>query len=385
MGVYGDTASMLGSSVQLYSGSDEAGVLAIVVSSALSLLVTLIMAVMMTPVLLHRPKGPRSHVAPILSSLMAATVLQAVGSLMNLRWVLQGYADNSTFCSAQGALKNTGNVGIAVWSFLTAAYSFDRLFLRDTCTRLGKWLLLIGGWTAVAFVPLIGRVAIQRKSNGPYFGVSGLWCWITDEYPVERFMLEYFIEFLSAGLSFILYMAVLLRVRGNLAQSNGKWRLRWVSKEDAWQLAISRDLIDSLMQKVALFAVLFPVAYGILLVPIALARFTEFAGKDVPLWATVLADMIFNLTGAVDAILILVLRRKLPEMAALPDLSTKRQKVDLDDPLGKVGITPFFVQRPTGGDDLERMVTAEEKERDRMSLSSVDMMSHPPLKARDVI
>jgi hypothetical protein len=51
-------------------------------------------------------------------------------------------------------------------------------------------------------------------------------------------------------------MAVLLRVRGNLTKSNGKWRLRWVPSEDAWQLAVSRDLIDSLMQKVALFSVL---------------------------------------------------------------------------------------------------------------------------------
>lgn len=56
---------------------------------------------------------------------------------------------------------------------------------------------------------------------------------------------------MSAGFGFVLYSLVLLRVRGNLTQIEGKWRLRWIPSSDAWKLAFARDYIDSSMLKVA--------------------------------------------------------------------------------------------------------------------------------------
>lgn len=57
-------------------------------------------------------------------------------------------------------------------------------------------------------------------------------------------------EFLSAGLSFILYSFILLRVRGNLVSNDGKWSLRFVPSGDSWQLSFARDLVDSSMLRV---------------------------------------------------------------------------------------------------------------------------------------
>jgi hypothetical protein len=48
----------------------------------------------------------------------------------------------------------------------------------------------------------------------------------------------------SIALSFVMYAAVLLRVRGNLYQSSAGWRLRFVNKTEAWKLAASRDAVD---------------------------------------------------------------------------------------------------------------------------------------------
>lgn len=48
-----------------------------------------------------------------------------------------------------------------------------------------------------------------------------------------------------------MYTLVLLRVRGNLTQIEGKWRLRWISSSEAWQLSFARDMLDSAMLKVA--------------------------------------------------------------------------------------------------------------------------------------
>jgi hypothetical protein len=53
-------------------------------------------------------------------------------------------------------------------------------------------------------------------------------------------------EWMSALFSFILYVAVLLRVRGNIIQDvTGKWSLRWVPRRESWQLSFARDYLDS--------------------------------------------------------------------------------------------------------------------------------------------
>ncbi len=59
-------------------------------------------------------------------------------------------------------------------------------------------------------------------------------------------------EWMAASFSFILYVAVLLRVRGNLIQETaGGWSLRWVSRSESWQLAFARDYLDSCLVKMA--------------------------------------------------------------------------------------------------------------------------------------
>jgi hypothetical protein len=77
-------------------------------------------------------------------------------------------------------------------------------------------------------------------------------CWITRQYPDAQTCLEYMLEWTSAFFSFILYMAVLLRVRGNLIQDfKGKWSLRWVPLGESWQLAFTRDYLDTCTVKMA--------------------------------------------------------------------------------------------------------------------------------------
>ena len=57
---------------------------------------------------------------------------------------------------------------------------------------------------------------------------------------------------MSALLSFVLYVTILLRVRGNLIQdTTGKWSLRWVPRSESWQLAFTRDYLDDCTVKMA--------------------------------------------------------------------------------------------------------------------------------------
>lgn len=293
----------------------------------------------------------RTHFVAYFNSLLLANLLQAIGTLMNAQWVIKGAVYGGGLCSVQGGIKQMGNVAAALWSFMIALHTFNLLFLRRKMTALGQWLTIIIGWTAVLFIIIIGPLAIQTAEKGPYFGISGYWCWITDAYPAEQTYLEYFFEWLAAFFSFILYTCILLRVRGNLIRDNkGVWTLRWVPSHQSWQLSVQRDMLDTAMRKLAASMVWHPVAYTILIVPITLARFISFAGSSVPPSITFLADFIFNLSGLVNLILVLTTRCLLPDLHTLPDLTTPRLNLDKDSPEA-VGITPFVLQRPIIVDD----------------------------------
>jgi hypothetical protein len=71
---------------------------------------------------------------------------------------------------------------------------------------------------------------------------------------------------MSAFFSFVLYVAVLLRVRGNLIQGpTGKWTLRWIPRSESWQLAFARDYLDSCTVKMAAIIVWYALIHVLLI------------------------------------------------------------------------------------------------------------------------
>ncbi|KLO16083.1 hypothetical protein SCHPADRAFT_887993 [Schizopora paradoxa] len=326
-------------------GSGQGGAVIMLVLAGVFSITAVVAASMYYLVFVRRTKTfHRTNLAPYLISLLLANVLQAIGTIMNARWVKDGKVFNGGFCAAQGGIKNAANVGTAIWSFTIAVHVFNLLFLRWRTTRISMFATLVGGWSFVLMIVTLGPYAIQTSDRGPYFGVSGNWCWITDNYPKEQTFMEYFFEFLSAGLGFALYALVLLRVRGNLIKvaeddedekdrqvgrkqwAYGDWRIIWIPRSEAWQLSFGRDMIDSAMLRIAANMVWYPVAYSVLLVPVALARFSTFTGHHVPFWATIFTDTIFNLTGLVNASLLIYTRSVLPDTTTLPHFTTPRPR-----------------------------------------------------------
>ncbi|KAF8869397.1 hypothetical protein BD779DRAFT_698206 [Infundibulicybe gibba] len=234
-------------------------------------------------------------------------------------------------------------------SLVLSLHLFNLLFLRRRATRTGLWLTLMFVWGTIITTVVIGPLAMQTPKKGPYFGISGQWCWITANYPTQQVYLEYFISLIAAGFEFLLYTAVLMRVRGNLVHEAGRWRFRFVPPDQSWKLGLARDLIDGSMLKVAQNMVWYPVAYTVLLVPITLSRLSEFAGNTVPLWATMLTATIFNLTGFVNVLLLLYTESIFPEAGTLPEYSTPRKCFNTS--LTKSGgITPYIIDRSDAPD-----------------------------------
>jgi hypothetical protein len=56
----------------------------------------------------------RMHIDAYLLSLLGSEILQGIGAIMNVKWVLEGVVYCSDYCSVQGALKTIGETGVGM-------------------------------------------------------------------------------------------------------------------------------------------------------------------------------------------------------------------------------------------------------------------------------
>jgi hypothetical protein len=97
--------------------------------------------------------------------------------------------------------------------------------------------------------------------------------------------------FMSAGLCFILYILVFLRIRGNISREGGRWYFSTKALHPGTRA-------EQFARTIAKRMIWYPIAYTALLVPIAIARFVDWSGHEVPFEATIFADVVFLLSGA---------------------------------------------------------------------------------------
>jgi len=211
---------------------------------------------------------------------------------------------------------------------------------------------LVGAWSLIALLVLAGPATVKESKNGSFYGISGHWCWISDGYPVARIMADYFWMFLSAGICFIIYGLILLKLRGNITTEDKRLRFRLKVKKSE---LISPDGADSQMKTIAKQMLLYPIAYTIMFLPIACCRFVEWSGHNVSWGATIFSDAVFLLAGLVNVILFITTRRVLPPHTVI----TKRIS------LPAIATAPFMGFRRTSentlvGSTVDKNVDIEE-------------------------
>jgi len=221
-----------------------------------------------------------------------------------------GGVEHGQFCTAQGVLKHLSDIGSATWSLVIAGQTFSLLFYQLHSPRWVGWAVL--GFTNALLIMLIflGPAVYKTKTNGDFFGISGYWCWITPEYDQAQFTLDYMILIISASLSFILYALVFLRLRGNVVVTGWHVRFRMLEKDESgWR---GRAHADSRALSIARQMILYPVAYTILFLPIAVLRMCEWTGHPVSFAVTIFCDSIFLLGGVVNVVLFCTIRKVIP-------------------------------------------------------------------------
>jgi hypothetical protein len=124
----------------------------------------------------------------------------------------------------------------------------------------------------------------------------------------------------SAGLSFILYLFVFFRLRGNVTVSGGykvhfhqRPKVR-VGRTDAGAYIVTDDRrVESHSTTVGKLMLWHPIAYIVLVLPFAASRCYSFSVKQVPFAVTIFTSAIFVLGGFVNAVLFCTTRNVLPE------------------------------------------------------------------------
>ncbi|KAF7315258.1 Git3 domain-containing protein [Mycena indigotica] len=249
----------------------------------------------------------RTHVAAYFVSLLVSDLFQALGSILNARWIRDMAVELGPLCTAQGVLKQLADVATAWWTLVIAIHTFCLLFLELKTSRFTLYATLISGWFGIAAIVIAGPAALDTVHHGPFYGISGYWCWISPGWPGARIGLDYLFMFMAAFFSFILYMLIFLRMRGNIIVEGRRVSFR-LKKIDQWRgkrfenqaLTIARQML------------LYPIAYTILILPIAASRFSSFSGDDVPFGVTVFSAAVFLLSGIVNVTLFCATRRILP-------------------------------------------------------------------------
>ncbi|KZV80574.1 hypothetical protein EXIGLDRAFT_780809 [Exidia glandulosa HHB12029] len=211
----------------------------------------------------------RSHLHYYFISLLFADTIQGLGGFMDLKWVSQGNVTGGAFCTAQGALKQVGDVGVALSILAITVHTFLVLFFHWTPPESPRMAIIVLtlDWL---FITLLVSIGYALHGRHEYYGITGLWCWITALYPVERIALEYFWLWAAALLNVVLYIPLFLALRGNI-------------------VVVHSDR--------------YPLIYLITILPTSITRFMSFAGHNVPYQATVFCGLLFSCSGIFNVIL----------------------------------------------------------------------------------
>jgi hypothetical protein len=249
-----------------YTARESNGVTVLIVASCLSLVAVVgLLAVISISAFNTRKSNDqhlfvRTHVAAYFVSMLITDMLQAIGSIMNARWTRQNMVNAGSYCATQGLIKQTADVGSSIWVLVIGIHTFCQLFLQIQIRPYVLWSTLVFVWSGIATIVMIGPAGLNTEERGPFYGISGYWCWISKNYQAERLTLDYMIMFLCTFLIFILYTLVFLRLRGNIIVNGWYIRLRSrsVSSVNQWR---GRDFGGDRVLVIARHMLLYPVRY----------------------------------------------------------------------------------------------------------------------------
>ncbi|KAJ4002428.1 hypothetical protein F5050DRAFT_17484 [Lentinula boryana] len=247
-------------------------------------------------------------------NLLIFDLIQAIGGVIDAKWVAEAGVTEGPLCTAQGILKQMGDVGVALSSAIIALHTFCVLVLRRNAPPPVAAAVLILIWI---FIALIVGLSVSTHKGQDYYGNTEYWCWITSRYGFQRIALEYFWLWLAAFINLVCYGIMALVVKGVVVVDGTRFRfIGWKGSSQNGVGSFSKvdkltgaDAIQS--NAIAMRMLFYPLIYILAVTPITVVRFMAFSGSDVPFPATAFASITFSSSGVFNVILFAMTRPKL--------------------------------------------------------------------------
>ncbi|PBK68884.1 hypothetical protein ARMSODRAFT_1019459 [Armillaria solidipes] len=232
-------------------------------------------------------------------SLMCAELIQALGGLLNIQWIIDAEVIEGTLCVAQGILKQVGDVTVALTSLALAIHTFNVLIVR---WRAPPWLSIVIVSLIWIFIAL--NVGLSYATHpGNYYGNTGYWCWIRDEYGAERIALEYLWLWIALAVMVTMYGLIALVMRGFIVVDEGV-HFMIQGNRVRQDLTAADDEDERQSKAVANLMLIYPAVYAICVFPVTIVRWLTFSdGVYVPSGATFFASVLFSSSGLFNSIL----------------------------------------------------------------------------------
>ncbi|KDQ15114.1 hypothetical protein BOTBODRAFT_174282 [Botryobasidium botryosum FD-172 SS1] len=239
---------------------------------------------------------PLSHVEIYFINLMISDLVQAIGAMMNIGWVIHARVIENELCIAQAAFKQIGDVGVALSVMAISIHTFCVLFFKWTPPSSPLLAIVVIG---LIWLFLILDTSVGYTTHTHYYGQNGYWCWIDDSYRAQEIVSEYLWMWLTAILNIFLYFLLFFCLRGNIITTGRRVRWRWIKSEETWVVP-DTSLRHTAIARQMLW---YPVAYMAVILPISAVRFLSFYNHKVAFPCTVFGGVLLGLSGVINVTL----------------------------------------------------------------------------------
>ncbi|PPQ89327.1 hypothetical protein CVT25_003164 [Psilocybe cyanescens] len=169
----------------------------------------------------------------LMFSLFSANVLQAIGAIMNVKWVHDGRVKIGYFYDVQGIVQQLGETGVAIATFTTAAYTFIRIWLGKGVKSMRITTIVVSiTWLFVILVVILGNTLNRGADRSRFQALTPYWCWISKDYLQLRIWGEYFWFWITLLFSIVVYVPLYLWSQANIVfDDHSWWKLHWQSAD----------------------------------------------------------------------------------------------------------------------------------------------------------
>lgn len=268
---------------------------------------------------LNRPTDLRrkSHLYYYLISLFVADLVSAIGAILDVRWIWDAGVKEGSFCTAQGVMKQMGDLGVALSSLAITIHCFAVVVLYWHPPRSSTMSLIIIALIWI-FIALVIGLSIHIHQSERYYGSTTYWCWIRSEhFEWYGIGLEYGWMWLTVVVNLILYVPISLLFFGvfevdqRIVQGRRKliFSLSWKNRKQ------DHDADSTLTTSTAWTWALYPTIYLCNVLPISIARFKQFQldGEHRPavFYGTAIAAVCLASSGLCNVLLYTITRPEL--------------------------------------------------------------------------